>query len=92
MTNLIQLHTELQLPRRLKNKMRREIIKEKARKKLYETEVQPLIQFGQYNEAFSLLSTDLKLKDYLSDSEVREMYNYVEKELIKLKGLEGKTK
>ena len=61
-------------------------------RRIYEKEFRPLISKGNYDEAFSFLLKNPDIKAYLIPSDIHTMYNFVESELAKLKGLEGKTK
>ena len=63
----------------------------KAKRK-YEEEFCPILEKNDYGEAFKFLLKNPDIKAYLIPSDMATMYNYAESELIKLKGLEGKTK
>ena len=63
-------------------------------RKMYNEEFSHLINEEGHTdaEAFSFLVEHPEIKTYLSWMDLKTMYDYAESELIKLKGLEGKTK
>jgi hypothetical protein len=87
----------------IRNQEQESFERAEAHKRIYETDIKPLIDNKDYSKAFVLLTISPQLKNYLSHEELRTMYDFVEKELTRIfdkvsdisenkKRLEGKTK
>ena len=80
-------------PTNIEEKMKRLGEENKKLRKIYEEEFRPLIDKEEYTDAdaFSFLVKHPEIKPYLSWMDLKTMYDYAEKELIKIKGLERIT-